>query len=155
NYLCGPAFLTRTNSLFVGRRETTAADVEHAFRSPPRSTEQVLHPEKYWDHADEASTIEIPTDGLPDGWSVARDDTLGELLLGILCTPPEERGGLVVSNPLAPLGVHFTNELAEGWGGDRIVLLANGAARFLELVTRWDSERDAAEFYGALLVLRP
>ncbi len=166
-YLGGASFLARTDSMLAGQtRAASAADVERAFRQPPRSTEQVLHPEKYWElgRIDQPLEVTIPTDELSsprsrdearEGWSVAREDTLGELMLAILCTPPEERGSLDSSDPMAVLGVRFTNELAQGWGGDRLVLLTNGGARYLVLVTRWDSERDAAEFYGALLLLRP
>jgi hypothetical protein len=40
----------------------------------------------------------------------------------------------------------YTNKAAEGWGGDRLVLLERGDERFLELVTVWDTEKDADEF---------
>ncbi len=157
-YMSGAAFLARTESMLLGQASAAPpADVEQAFEKPPRSTEQVLHPEKYWDseQADEPREVTLSAGSLPKGWSVAREDTLGELMLAVLCTPPEERGSLDASNPAAILGVSFTNELAEGWDGDRVRLLTSGAARYLVLVTQWDSERDAAEFFGALQLLEP
>jgi hypothetical protein len=157
-YMTGAAFLARTDSVMMGQTKPAAsADVAAAFGAPPRSTEQVLHPEKYWDPAqvDEPTEIALETDELPTGWSELRQDTLGELMLAIVCTYPEARGSFDASNPAAALGVSFTNDAATGWDGDRVLLLSNGTARYLVLVTRFDGERDAAEFFGALTALEP
>jgi hypothetical protein len=157
-YTGGASFLVRSDSLLAGQTQpAAAADVAQAFRTPPRSTEQVLHPAKYWDPArvDEPVEVALATDGLPKDWSVVREDTLGELMLAILCTSPAERGSFDVSDPTAMLGLKLTNLAAAGWDGDRVVLCAKGTARYLVLVTRWDSQRDAAEFLGALSLLEP
>lgn len=157
-YMCGAAFLAKTDNALLGQmRPVPPADIETAFAKPPRSTEQVLHPEKYWDpeRLDEPRSIVFEIGELPEGWSLAREDTLGELMLSILCTLPEKRGGLDASNPAAIIGVQFTNDLAQGWAGDRVALLTNGEERLLRLVTLWDTERDAAEFHGALALLLP
>src|SRR5262249_40889934 len=51
-YMRGAAFLARTDNALVGQaKKARTADIERAFRSPPRSTEQVLHSAKYWDDA--------------------------------------------------------------------------------------------------------
>jgi len=157
SYWIGPAFLARGDDTALGQSEAPAeADVERAFRTPPRSSEQVLHPEKYWDpvHLDEPRAIVLTLADLPQGWTVERQDTLGELMLAILCTPPEERVAPDESKPGAELALRFTNDIAAGWGGDRALLLAKGDARYLVLVTRWDSTRDAREFYDAMLQLQ-
>jgi len=157
-YLQGSSFLVRKSGVLAGSTvPAKSADIRTAFESPPRSTEQVLHPEKYWEpeHADEPLEVGFDTSALPAGWEVLREDVLGELLLAIVTTTPAERASLDLSDPAAMLGMRFTNELASGWGGDRVILLANEEARVMRLVTVWDTERDAAEFYGGMTHLVP
>jgi len=122
--------------------------LERAFRSPPASTEQILHPEKYWDatQRDDPRTIEIDATRAPAGWTVLGTDTLGELHLALLTTPLAERTNVDAKNALAIMSLTYTNDAAAGWDGDRVVLLVNGDARFLQLVTAWDTEADADEF---------
>jgi hypothetical protein len=129
--------------------------VNQLYHAIPQSTEQVLHPDKYWDSSkrDEPIAVVISTESLPSGWSVSRQDTLGELILGILCTLPESRDGASID---ADSEFPLTNEIVEGWGGDRVMLLSStDEARFLLLVTVWDTVQDASEFYGALRILEP
>lgn len=122
--------------------------VERAFQEPPRSMEQVLHPEKYWDKTkrDEPRSIVFELEPLPDGWDVLRQDTLGELYLALATGTEKERGGLSVSEAMSIAQMKYTNDAARGWDGDRIVLLGNGDARFVQMVTVWDSVHDAEEF---------
>ncbi|HVS12203.1 MAG TPA: hypothetical protein VMS76_20240 [Planctomycetota bacterium] len=157
-YLRGASFLVRSDLLMEGQmKPAKPEDVRRAFERPPDSTEQILHPEKYWDEErrDAPQPVEIATDGLPSGWRVLRSDTLGELLLGLLSAPPEARALPDFANPMAVLGLQFTHAISEGWGGDRVVLLAKDGARVLQLVTVWDTPRDAAEFFGAMRALAP
>lgn len=112
------------------------AAVDAAFTSPPNSTEQVIHPEKY--AAKEAPLpVAISTDvatKLGKGWTAAGQDTLGELILGIWL----HEGG--VDRAVA-------NAAAAGWGGDRLVVLRGPNAEVgVGLVTTWDTAADAAEF---------
>lgn len=153
-YMQGAAFLARNDNWVRAQGAgATNADIRAAFANPPRSSEQVLHPGKYWSEAqrDEPQVLEFEIGDLPEGWEVRREDTLGELTLGIVVSGARERSGLKLNgNPMALLGVKFTHELAAGWGGDRIVLVSRGTSHVVRWVTRWDSERDAAEFFGAL-----
>ena len=162
-YITGGAFLLRTDnwlaaqqSLAMKQGSLASADVRAAFAKPPRSTEQVLHPEKYWDpkKLDEPRAVAIDTSKIERGWQVLREDTLGEFLVAMICTPPSQRD-VDISNEAAVMGLTFTNQVAVGWGGDRLVLLGNGDARVLRWVTAWDSARDAGEFYGAMTQLMP
>jgi hypothetical protein len=156
-YLQGAAFLTRSDSIMAGQMaKLVPADVNAVFGDLPRSTEQVLHPEKYWDPAqrDEPRAVHIEVGELPEGWSVLRQDTFGEL--GLAQVVEAGRGlQLDLANPAALLSIEFTHPAAEGWGGDRVILLGDGDSWWLVLVTVWDSERDAAEFYGAMTVQAP
>jgi hypothetical protein len=133
-------------------KAATKADVQATFASPPRSSEQILHPKKYWDGAkrDDPIRVSIDTAKLPADWSVTGVDTLGELYLALLTTPIKKRTGLDLKNPMSVLGVEYTNRAAEGWGGDRLVLMRRGEDAMLQLVTAWDTEADADEFAAAL-----
>lgn len=157
-YMAGAGFLQRSDSWLIAQtKPLNNADIRAAFERPPLSTEQILHPAKYWDASqrDDPTRLGFETKELGDGWSVLREDTLGELLVAILCTPPAEREAIDLTQPSAMLAVKFTNEVASGWDGDRVILLGKESQRVLRWVSVWDSERDAGEFFGALLTLRP
>jgi hypothetical protein len=157
-YLQGAAFLTRSDSILAGQtQQASSEDIARAFREVPQSTEQVLHPEKYWDPAqrDEPQQVRLQVGQLPEGWEQLRTDTLGELGLALVTSPPETRTGADFSNPMAILAMAYTNTAAEGWDGDSLVLLGKDDASWLRLVTVWDSERDAGEFFGVMQGLMP
>ena len=132
-YLTGNPFV---ESLIAGGGYKAVND---AFGTPPLSTEQILHPQKY--AAREAPiVVKVPTDlaaQLGAGWSQAAEDTLGEFILRLWLI----QGG--VPTPTA-------GEAAAGWGGDRLALLRgpNGATT-VYLETEWDTLADASEFAAA------
>ena len=150
-YLRGSLFLNRTESVIRSIAMPQLPDFHQAFSAPPRSTEQLLHPEKYWDaeKRDEPVALEFAVQDLPEGWEVLKEDTLGELVLACMVEDPSDRRGLPTSS-IASLSTRYTFRASEGWGGDRLLLLGKGAARLLVLETRWDTEDDAREFDAAL-----
>jgi hypothetical protein len=157
-YLRGAAFLARTSEVAAGQRsEVPREDFERAFRDPPRSSEQILHPEKYWDPAalDEPLGVAIDAAGLSAGWSLLHSDTLGELVLALVVNPPELRRPIDTGDPFAILAQRYTSQAASGWGGDRCAVLARGDARLLVLASAWDGEDDAEEFELALRRVAP
>ncbi len=112
------------------------AAVDRAFANPPRSTEQILHPEKYF-RGEGPVGVGIPqlTAGLP-GWQLVSEDTLGELYMRIYL---EHQLAIAEAVPAA-----------EGWGGDRYQVLRDGQGRLaLALRTAWDTPADAREFFEA------
>jgi hypothetical protein len=114
------------------------AAVNKAFGDPPNSTEQILHPEKYLTR-EAPIDVQLPAklaSTLGPGWSVATQDTLGELVLRIWLEQ-------VLSTPDAAAA-------AAGWGGDRLDLLRgpNGAVA-IALRTEWDTPGDADAFLAA------
>ncbi len=151
-YVLGVGFLTRGNPL-------TAAlgypidDVGRCFDGDggPASSEQILHPEKYWD----AERLDLPTEVRLDGagrllgrrWEMKTDGVLGELMIGPMVGAPTVRN---LNSPAAMLGSSWTNEAAAGWDGDRIELWVRGDSAVALLGTVWDSTRDADEFVAAL-----
>ncbi len=154
-YTAGDAFLAHAAG--AKAKVVASADIGRAFRDPPRSTEQILHPELYWDAAkrDDPARVHFDVAALPKGWTELAQDTLGELALALVTTPVADRKGFDVANPFAALGLKFTNEPAKGWGGDRLILLGRGDDRFLQLVTVWDSTKDAGEFAAAITAAAP
>jgi hypothetical protein len=154
-YLRGDGFLTRSRTLNISMKAAKVDDIRRAFEHPPRSSEQILHPEKYWDEEsrDDPRSVKFETSARPKDWEVLGEDTLGEIMLALLTTPLKERTGLDVKNPLSILGIAYTNTAAEGWGGDRLLLLGKGKERWLELVTVWDSTEDAEQFREAVAPL--
>jgi hypothetical protein len=160
-YLQGATFVTRSESLMQGQAASAKSDdITRAFRERPRSTEQVLHPDKYWDPElrDEPHAVAISVGALPDEWTVQLTDTLGELMLALITAPPEEKPLAASSDPtemLDQLLEPFTHSAVDGWDGDRIVLLSNGRGSWMRLVTVWDSERDAGEFHATLSARLP
>ncbi len=112
--------------------------VSKAFTDLPKSTEQILHSEKYL--AQEAPLkIDFPDLGpvLGKGWKRVDYDVNGEwsyyLILDQFLKSPER------------------SELASaGWGGDRYAIYQGPAGDVVMVqLTIWDTEQDANEFYPA------
>jgi hypothetical protein len=111
--------------------------VDQAFASPPISTEQVLHPERYPKDTPRPPDFADPAPTLGTDWTLEDSGTLGEW-----------RTRLVLE---AYLDTEEAILAAEGWDGDHYTLLTNASlgSRALALLTRWDTVRDAHEFSGA------
>lgn len=155
-YMRGAAFLKRSDNVMTGQMPTTTIareDLEKAFTNPPRSTEQILHPEKYWDpkKIDEPIPVDIDTTAAEaDGWQLITKQNLGEAVLALATSSTGDRGGLDATNVAALMGVRYTNRAAEGWGGDRYVILKKGEQIYFRMATVWDTEKDAEQFYENL-----
>jgi hypothetical protein len=119
--------------------------VNAAIQTPPASTEQILHSQKYYD-AEAPVAVEL-VDLAPllgEGWSNVYQQTMGELGLQVVATggqqPPVNIPGLPAEWP--------HQEVAAGWGGDRLAMFENAAtgAWAIEWETAWDTTADADEF---------
>jgi hypothetical protein len=108
--------------------------LDRVFAAPPTTTEQVLHPEKYF--AGEGAALVAPPPA-PAGFRALRTGTLGEL-----------ETSLVLAQCLP---VSRARTAASGWGGDAFTV-AEGPSGALALVwsTAWDDEAAAARFEAAL-----
>ena len=113
--------------------------VSAAFTKLPQSTEQIIHPEKYFSYESPVK-IELPDVRrfLGPGWKKIDSDVNGEwsfyqILDHFLNSPAESR------------------RAAAGWGGDRYALYEGPKANevFLAQLTAWDTEDDAREFFDA------
>lgn len=150
-YFVGLAFLLRGEMIRMKTGGITPSDIDRAFREPPQSTEQILHPEKYWDpaKADPPRAVDLPDQSakLGDGFALDATGTLGELTVALLT-------GLDPGDPNSPDRPleRWTNAAASGWGGDSWQVYRKGAAAISLFVTVWDSEQDAREFEAAVKV---
>jgi hypothetical protein len=148
-YILGMAFLLRGELIRIQTGGITPSDLDRAFSDPPRSTEQILHPEKYWDPArrdlPRAVALQDLSADLGPGWSRRGEGNLGELTIGLLT-------GVDPGDPTSPDRAleRWTNAAASGWGGDRWNLYRNGDQAVTVLATSWDTDRDAREFEAGL-----
>jgi len=120
-------------------------EVNAAYETPPQSTEQILHPERYWDKdAPVSVTLGDLTSKLGGTWQELDNDVMGELGLRLILA--------------THAGPALAIKAAEGWGGDRYVFLQTDGAYVTVLNTSWDSDKEAAEFlklYRAMMEHRP
>jgi hypothetical protein len=164
SYICGMQFLARGDVMALMTAADNAAIGKSflaATQDLPTSSEQILHPAKYWDPAARDDPVIVGDDSAeawlaqPGRWIVHRD-TVGEMLTAILAAPRDGRPDLAAMQTADG----WTAPAARGWGGDRFFLLASGrdaaeAARLLMdlrgvWVTVWDSPVDRDEFVAAL-----
>ena len=112
--------------------------LQQVYQRPPVSTEQILHPEKYFaatpEHPHDVS-LHLPERLLQGDWRKLKRDVLGEFLLSVVLRQflPENEA----------------RQSAAGWHGDRYELFEHAASGRLLLVgvTVWDSDSDALEFF--------
>ena len=109
------------------------ARLNDSLRRPPRSMEQVLHPEKYLDGSDEPIDVALPE---TRGRTIDFEGRLGELLIRVLLS----EGAASATADTA----------AAGWGGDSYAVYEDGDGYALIWRTVWDTSRDAREFEAAL-----
>ncbi|HEX9941630.1 MAG TPA: hypothetical protein VGG03_06425 [Thermoanaerobaculia bacterium] len=112
--------------------------LDYAFSAdPPRSSEQILHPEKWHTRRDDPIVLRWPdlSAALP-GWTKVSEGELGEAAIQTLLREP------VHSRKRA-------DAAAAGWGGDRFTVYERDGRRVLVWWTEWDSEADAREFQAA------
>lgn len=132
----------QAGAAFVGRALADggwpAVDALHD--DPPTSTEQILHPARYFEERDAPVAITLAGTDVA-GWTPVLEDTLGEIFVRVIAerTVPPERAAAV----------------AEGWGGDRLRALAHGSEMILVWMTAWDTPADADEWSAALPALLP
>ncbi len=119
------------------RRRDGQAGVNKLFQNPPASSEQVLHPEKYF-AGEQPRPAKIDERMLAAlGWRHITSTPLGEI--GI-------RGVL-----LAGASAKDAVRSAAGWGGDTAYLFESREAgkTLFAWQTAWDTDADADEFFGA------
>jgi hypothetical protein len=133
SYFQGAAFCVSA------RRRGGQALLDYAFTTdPPRSTEQILHPEKWHTQRDDPIGLKLPdlAAELP-GYRKDAEGEMGELSVRIFL-----REGLKDAKR--------ASAAAAGWGGDRFAVYQGAGGRKVVWITEWDTETDAGEFRSAL-----
>lgn len=110
--------------------------VDEAFRDPPVSTEQILHPERYPSDVPQAVAVPDLSAELGSGWSLFDQQEVGEGMLRILL-------GLRLSKGVA-------SDAAAGWDGGLMRSWSSGSSTAVLMQTVWDSEKEAGEFTSAM-----
>ena len=133
-YLQGLVFCVRLRQ--AGGRKL----LDYAFaRDPPRSSEQILHPEKYLAERDDPLPLRLPD--------------LGAALAGCQRRAEGQWGEfntrLLLMERLGPAAREQCERAAAGWGGDAFALLEKDGREAIVWWTEWDTEKDAAEFAEA------
>lgn len=132
-YLQGQAFMQHA------RRNYGFEYGDVIFTNPPQSSEQILHPEKYFETRDQPTGIDLSplreylAEFEEDGVSVVHEDTMGEFgMRGIL-------------SAILPIGKAI--DATTGWDGDRYIGFYD-EDKELQIVwfTVWDNDDEAEEF---------
>jgi len=136
-------FRYRDGTRFVEtvRRQSGARGIDELFRHPPVSSEQILHPDKYFAGETPREVTLDEASFAANSWKLAAATPLGEL--GV-------RGLLLKS-----LKTTEATRAAAGWGGDRAYLFERAKSTPLFVwKTRWDTFAEATEFFVAYNTLR-
>lgn len=112
--------------------------VDAAYASPPISTEQIIHPDRY--RAGDAPQLVLLsplTDTLGVGWRQVDEDIAGEFFLQFYLAQQ--------------IPIDEAEDAAEGWGGDRFAVhhRESDGALVMALHLVWDTPADAEAFVDA------
>ena len=124
-YLTGAEFM---------RRFKQDAPGQSPYTRMPTSTEQLMHPERYFESRDEPTTVVLPA---PLSGTDAYQNNLGEFETRILLYEYLKEQASAVRG-------------AAGWDGDRYMLINTPRGDAIAWVTVWDTSIDAAEFFDLL-----
>jgi hypothetical protein len=112
--------------------------VNEAYSDPPVSTEQIMHPRKYFRQRDEPVEMALPdmAAALGPGWTETDSGVFGEFDLRLFLQQF--------------LDEEEADRSAEGWGGDCYSFLEDeGGGNVFVLSTYWDDADEAREFYDS------
>lgn len=109
---------------------------EAVFTRPPSSTQQIIHPQKYFDNV-KPTTPEVPDPRLPKSYKGLVGGVLGELEHSILLQPA--------------LGKELAADLASHWRGSSFEVVEDKKTRRAVLLyaSEWDSEDTARQYFNA------
>lgn len=113
--------------------------VDAAYEALPTSSEQILHPKKYLER-EEPRDVELPDveAALGPGWTAFDTNTMGEFQTSVILDEGDVSTG-------------DAEDAAEGWGGDRYMVVGTDDQAVILWKSVWDSEDDAEEFADTLV----
>lgn len=113
-------------------------EVEAAFKTPPVSTEMILHPDKYEaNESPQEVSSPVFADSLGDGWREIDSNVMSEWYVSLILEQQIEEKEAVAA--------------AAGWGGDHYAVAYNEKTDQTAAAWRlvWDTTGDAEEFVDA------
>jgi hypothetical protein len=121
------------------------AAVDRAYKDPPRSSEQITHPSKYFDARDDPADLALPDvkAKLGSSWKRIEAGQMGEFDVRLVLDQY--------------VGATQSRAAAAGWDAGPYAAFASGTNTLVALETEWDSEteaREAARTFGDWLPLR-
>jgi len=115
--------------------------VDALYRQPPQSSQQIMHPELYFDRSTPPDEIRLAGyEGTLAGWTEVDDNCIGELLLQVIV---QRNGG-----KQAPVLT-----LLDQWSGDRMVTMRKGPALTVIWMLSFSDSRSAAQFAALYVTL--
>ena len=116
-------------------------DISKIFKDLPISSEQILHPAKYYEERDHPTLVLLDAEKVVGGgWKETLNNVHGEFGVKVLL---REFRGDKLRQPVY-------EKAAAGWDGDRYVILENAKQETAYVWhSTWDSEDDAKEFLQA------
>lgn len=117
--------------------------VDDAYRNPPVTTEQILHPERYPDDKPIVIELDDYTDLLGDGWEEIDRNVLGEWYSYLILAKPLDENWAIPDQEAITA--------AEGWGGDQYLVYHHFEKDedILISLSEWDTQLDADEYWAA------
>ncbi len=109
-------------------------EFDEVYSNPPVSTEQILHPDKYFS-GDVPTLLEFNA-ALP-GYQINFDSTWGEFQWSVFFKTHK------LEKEVAAIA-------AAGWDGDRVIGMKKGDDTLVVAATVWDTDEDASDFYSKL-----
>lgn len=97
---------------------------------PPASTEQILHPEKYFKRE---APKEVLIQYKPQGYQLFHSGVIGEYYLKVLVKSRED---------------YTYKDYAQGWGGDTFQIYKNAGSYFLLWESVWDKDIYCSNFFS-------
>ncbi|HLH22040.1 MAG TPA: hypothetical protein VK066_05930 [Chloroflexota bacterium] len=140
-YVYGPEFIASVIGRDTLRQAIDSGTgygpaVTPIFENPPKSTAQIIHPEKYVNNV-----LPVPVNfpdlaaALGPGWEQRRKDLLGEIDHRILIQQFVNR--------------ELGDRASAGWAGDAFALLRNGDQTAVVVRSIWDTPNNANEWFDA------
>jgi len=109
--------------------------VNAAYVNPPRTTEQILHPEKYLEGESFILVDSILLNS--SGWNLVKTERFGEHFIRVMLSHHIPRDEAM--------------KAAEGWRGDNFTYYKKEDNRLFMWKIIWDTERDSIEFFDSFV----
>ncbi len=152
-YMLGANFLVKGKGLIAMAQVNPTKNVIVAMKNPPLSSEQILHPEKYWDKEKYDAPVEFTN--LPAfnkifaeefEAKITFEDCLGEIHCTLLTRKERKTKNIETESQLMNSPRYWTNRASGGWGGDRVYLVNRDGKKGIAWITLWDTEKDTEQF---------